>query len=1010
MSADNRIHDDPHYGGEPIPERRNFFGIIFAIIGSVLFACQSGTQFLAWSWNFHERLGQPLFSLGTGAHVTLGLAALCIAGFGVGMAFEEYRRHAPLFFLSGTCLFLLWLGPLYSPIRVFYWIEASSGVAGYEWVFEQTSYAMMAGLAVGLFSTLPIAVGGFEKPTGSHGTARWYDGEDFKGKNGGFVIGRKDGKLLRYTDDGHLLTVAPTRSGKGVGCVMPNLLDYEGSVLVTDPKGENYEVSSHWRGREETVTWPEPSMEDIRERRKGKSDRRTEKSIQRAKKGDRSETIRGDEGCSQRVLALDPFEAVAPIRPDLPEEGASEAKKREYLKDLSEYRKRRAIYESDKATYNPLDLIDMDSDNAGDDAMMLADMLVVHSGDGGDKHWEDEAKNLLSGIILYVCQTEKKSSKLRSLPYVRHLVTLGKEEEDDREAQLRGARTGEAEEPTFALDALEDAAPRETFSEDENTHIDGINNATGRPQTRDALISDMMLRGKVAGGRIQRSANQFRQKAGKEKSGVLSFARSATEFIDSERMEQSMSKSSFDMRALKGAPTSLFLILPAELLKTYKNWLRLVIACGITIMTRAKGQPEKRVLFLLDEFANLGRMEPVQTAMSLLAGYGVSLWIFLQDLSQLKSTYEDRWESFIGNSDVLQAFGNSDHFTAEHIQKMAGKTTIQTKNQSRSVQKNPLTEKRGSDSDSIRETGRNLLNADEIRRLHETREILIVRGYNPINAEKVRYYEQEPFMSRKAPRNLMGQTFTWDEEKDERHLRETEAEEDEDGEEDPRENDRAQGQGAPRDTFGDLEKNVRNEGPPRPGGDGEAAGDGFGGKAFPREAPREEGRLGTAPAFGAERENGGSSSSSGGGSSRGERPFDAFAESEGEAVENLDEEVFGPSSAREGGPGKGRPPASFNEGSGPAAPEAPAGPFGEEPARREEPPSRQGFPLEEQPAEAAALAPNETPDYLGPEDSKNGRGKSSNGRATGQKEKPDFSDTSDEEFFTRLFRLEKMLD
>ena len=44
-----------------------------------------------------------------------------------------------------------------------------------------------------------------------------------------------------------MLTVAPTRSGKGVSAVIPNLLDYPGSVLVTDPKGENYAVTARWR-------------------------------------------------------------------------------------------------------------------------------------------------------------------------------------------------------------------------------------------------------------------------------------------------------------------------------------------------------------------------------------------------------------------------------------------------------------------------------------------------------------------------------------------------------------------------------------------------------------------------------------------------------------------------------------------------------------------------------------------------------------------------------------------
>lgn len=46
--------------------------------------------------------------------------------------------------------------------------------------------------------------------------------------------------MIPYAGDGPLITFAPTRSGKGVGCVIPNLLDFKGSAIVVDIKGENY--------------------------------------------------------------------------------------------------------------------------------------------------------------------------------------------------------------------------------------------------------------------------------------------------------------------------------------------------------------------------------------------------------------------------------------------------------------------------------------------------------------------------------------------------------------------------------------------------------------------------------------------------------------------------------------------------------------------------------------------------------------------------------------------------
>lgn len=54
-------------------------------------------------------------------------------------------------------------------------------------------------------------------------------------------------ELIRYNGDGHLITVAPTRSGKGVGTVIPNLLCYYGSVVVVDPKAEAYAITARRR-------------------------------------------------------------------------------------------------------------------------------------------------------------------------------------------------------------------------------------------------------------------------------------------------------------------------------------------------------------------------------------------------------------------------------------------------------------------------------------------------------------------------------------------------------------------------------------------------------------------------------------------------------------------------------------------------------------------------------------------------------------------------------------------
>jgi type IV secretion system protein VirD4 len=77
-------------------------------------------------------------------------------------------------------------------------------------------------------------------------------------------------------------------------------------------------------------------------------------------------------------------------------------------------------------------------------------------------------------------------------------------------------------------------------------------------------------------------------------------------------------------------------------------------------MARDTTKPATPVLYLLDEFASLGHLAPVERAMGLMAGYGVQLWPVLQDIHQLRATYGHRAGTFLSNAGVLQVFGVND--------------------------------------------------------------------------------------------------------------------------------------------------------------------------------------------------------------------------------------------------------------------------------------------------------------------------------------------------------------
>ena len=86
-----------------------------------------------------------------------------------------------------------------------------------------------------------------------HGDARFASRRElarhglFAAAGTGIVVGRSGGKLLRLDGQQFVILAAPTRSGKGVGLVIPNLLDYTHSVVVLDIKQENFALTSGWR-------------------------------------------------------------------------------------------------------------------------------------------------------------------------------------------------------------------------------------------------------------------------------------------------------------------------------------------------------------------------------------------------------------------------------------------------------------------------------------------------------------------------------------------------------------------------------------------------------------------------------------------------------------------------------------------------------------------------------------------------------------------------------------------
>jgi type IV secretion system protein VirD4 len=440
----------------------------------------------------------------------------------------------------------------------------------------------------------------------THGSARFATNKEvapLARADTGLLIGRdpKSKRPLRYDGPAHLLTMAPTRTGKGVGTIIPNLLTADRSVICIDPKGENAKIA----GRARQQFGP--------------------------------------------VHVLDPFGVTG-----LP-----------------------------SAAFNPLDQLDLAGLDVAEDASTLADALVFDEpGMAGEAHWNEEAKALIAGLILHIAAQEPRER--RNLATLRDYLTLA-------------------------------------------------------PEAFSTLLKDMQASPEAA-GLVARAANRHLGKSDREAAGVLSAAQRHTHFLDSPRMVAVLGRSDFRFADLKRRNVSVFLVLPPDRLSTYSRWLRLLVAQSLTDMARDPAKPAVPVLYLLDEFAALGHLAPVERAMGLMAGYGVQLWPILQDVHQLRATYGQRAGTFLSNAGVLQVFGVNDHDSARLVSDLLGQETVvfQTMSRALDAEKTGITY-------GEQHTARPLLTPDEVRNLPQNLELLFLAGQRPIVAGKLAYYADPEF-------------------------------------------------------------------------------------------------------------------------------------------------------------------------------------------------------------------------------------------------------------------------
>jgi type IV secretion system protein VirD4 len=153
----------------------------------------------------------------------------------------------------GTPWFELFGWPVYQPPAFFWWWFSFEAYAPH--IFNQGGYIAAAGgiAAIAVATTMSVLRAREARRVTTYGSARWAETREIREAgllgDDGVLLGRWRGDYLRHDGPEHVLCFAPTRSGKGVGLVVPTLLTWPDSAIVHDIKGENWTLTAGWRAR-----------------------------------------------------------------------------------------------------------------------------------------------------------------------------------------------------------------------------------------------------------------------------------------------------------------------------------------------------------------------------------------------------------------------------------------------------------------------------------------------------------------------------------------------------------------------------------------------------------------------------------------------------------------------------------------------------------------------------------------------------------------------------------------
>lgn len=366
--------------------------------------------------------------------------------------------------------------------------------------------------------------------------------------------------------------------------------------------------------------------------------------------------------------------------------------------------------------YNPFNYIyDVDGNYSETAVIKMVNVLMKNTkkeGGGGDQFWDDSTQALLVALCFYLVECESKD--IQNFSEVMKLL---------KKAEVQEGKEDFQSELDLIFDALEFPDKYKTEEAQNNEQFQSLKLID--LAKRDRLPSEYMC---------LKYYKDFKKAAGDTAKSILISTAVRLQAFNIPAVMSLTCTDNIHLERIGDEPTAMFIIIPSS--DDTFNFLAAMMYTQMfdVLYDRANFKHGGRLPFhvrcLLDEFANIGTIPRFEELLATMRSMEISANVIIQNLSQLKKMYKDSWENVLGNCDSLLFLGGQEPTTLEHISKMLGKETIDTRSRNRTRGKNGST----SENDGI--LGRELMTIDELKVMKDNECILFVRGIYPFFCDK----------------------------------------------------------------------------------------------------------------------------------------------------------------------------------------------------------------------------------------------------------------------------------